>query len=367
VRSEYLYWFKTRKPARINLAASAVAGYSMAELGVRIEDIEIHERSECKPGRAQQSINAPGLFGYQSLQQAIAAKCGVPVECVVTASGTSMANYLAMAALIRPGDEVLIEQPAYEPLLALADYLGAEIKRFARPFSAGFMPVIDPTGVSSRTKLIVLTNLHNPSCVLISDAMLRHIGQLARSVGARVLVDEVYVECLYEKAYSAFHLGDEFVVTSSLTKAYGLGGLRCGWVLAQPELAQRMGQIKDLVDPSVPHPAQRLSVLAFERLDRIAKRAKTLLAANREVFNGFLSSCPHLDLVRTGYGTCVFPRLTNGKDIERFVAVLRDRYETDVVPGRFFEMPDHFRLGIGVETETLARGLERVNSALEQS
>jgi aspartate/methionine/tyrosine aminotransferase len=352
VKSEYLHWIKTRKPARINLGTSGVAPYSMAEFGARIEDVE---------------LTGPGLYGYQPLQHLIAAKCGVPAECVVAASGTSMANYLAMAALLQPEDEVLIEEPAYEPLLALARFLGAAVRRFPRPFSSGFLPSSDSIGISPRTRLIVVTNLHNPSCVLISEPTLRRIGEIARSVGARVLVDEVYLECRYEKTYSAFHLGDEFVVTSSLTKAYGLGGLRCGWVLAQPALVQRMWGIKDLIDPGAPHPAERLSVFAFERLDRIAARAKTLIAANRELLNRFLDSCPHLESIRTEYGTCVFPRLKEGKDVERFLALLRDRYETEVIPGRFFEMPGHFRLGIGGETETFARGLERLDAALQHS
>jgi aspartate/methionine/tyrosine aminotransferase len=349
VKSEYLHWIKTRTPARFNLAVSGIAPYSIAQLGAQIQDIE---------------LNGLSLYGYQPLQQAIAAKCGVPAECVVAASGTSMANYLAMAALLRPGDEVLIEEPAYEPLLALARHLGAVIRRLPRPFTAGFQPLWHPNLVSSRTRLIILTNLHNPSCVLISEPALRRIGEIARGAGARVLVDEVYLECRYEKTYSSFHLGDQFVVTSSLTKAYGVGGLRCGWVLAEPELARRMWEIKDLIDPSAAHPAERLSVLAFERLDRIAARAKTILAANRQLLNQFLDSCPYLDCIRTEYGTCVFPRLKEGRDVERFFKLLGERYETEVVPGKFFEMPDHFRLGIGGETEMFARGLERLSAAL---
>src|SRR5207244_6109647 len=117
---------------------------------------------------------------------------------------------------------------------------------------------------------IILTNLHNPTSVLMPDSILRRYAEIARSVGARVLVDEVYLECLYEKFQTAFRYGPEFVVTSSLTKAYGLGGLRCGWILAEPELAKRMWKMKDLVDPSAAHPAELLSVIEFGELDRIA-------------------------------------------------------------------------------------------------
>src|SRR5262245_60232908 len=113
--SEYLYWVKTRKPGRINLAASGVLPCLLTELNVRIEDLE---------------INGPSLYGYRPLQEAIAHHCGVPAECVIAANGTSLANFIAMAALIHPGDEVLIEYPVYEPLLAAAQYFGAVIKRF---------------------------------------------------------------------------------------------------------------------------------------------------------------------------------------------------------------------------------------------
>src|SRR5262245_44747482 len=115
--SEYLRWAKTRTPAQFNLAASGVLPCSPAELGAHFDELQ---------------ITGPGLYGYEPLQQAIAGYCRVPAECVVATSGTSMANFIAMSVLIRPGDEVFIEHPVYEPLLAVARYLGAEIKRFSR-------------------------------------------------------------------------------------------------------------------------------------------------------------------------------------------------------------------------------------------
>src|SRR6185503_13606257 len=94
--SEYLYWVKTRTPARINLAASGVLPCPLGELEARVEELE---------------INGPGGYGYKPLQEAIAKHCRVPVECVVAATGTSMANFIAMSSLVESGDEVLIEQP----------------------------------------------------------------------------------------------------------------------------------------------------------------------------------------------------------------------------------------------------------------
>src|SRR6202008_4748763 len=118
--------------------------------------------------------------------------------------------------------------PAYEPMLAAALYLGAHVRSVARRLDDEFPIVPDELGslVTPNTRLIVRTNLHNPSGVLIEEAEIKRIGEIARRVGARVLVDEVYMETLFEDSpRTAFHLGNEFVVTSSLTKAFGLSGL----------------------------------------------------------------------------------------------------------------------------------------------
>lgn len=353
LNSEYIEWAKLCSAARFSLATSGVAPYSIAELGVTIEDIE---------------LSGVSLYGYEPLQLALAAKAGVDPESVVAAIGTSMANHLAMAAILEPGDEALIEQPAYDPLLGIARYLGAHLKRFTRRFEEGFR--IDlreiERAVTSRTRLIVLTNLHNPTSVLIDNETLEQVGELARSVNARVLIDEVYLEAMFDQApRSAFHLGPHFVTTSSLTKAYGLSGLRCGWVLAEPELARRMWRLNDLFGNIPAHPAERLSVVALAKLDRIAGRARSLIEQNRVVLNRFLDSRDDLETVRPDFGTTVAPRLKRG-NVEELCALLREKYETSVVPGRFFEMPEHFRIGIGCDGEVLAEGLNRLASALDE-
>src|SRR5262249_22674104 len=158
--------------------------------------------------------------------------------------------------------------------------LGASIRRFPREAPLGDF-------VSSRTRLVVVTNLHNPTCSRFNEAKLKEFAETASNVGVHVLVDEVYLQCLYENASSAFHLGPGFISTASLTKAYGLGGLRCGWILSEPELARHMWRIKDLIDPSSPHPSERLSVIAFQKLDRLVVRAKNLVETNRALLREF--------------------------------------------------------------------------------
>lgn len=351
--SEYIEWAKTHSQARFNLATSGVMNYPMAELPATLDDIE---------------LSGPSWYGYEPLQQALAAKCGVASENVVAAIGTSMANYLAMATMLDPGDEVLIEHPAYDPLVSIAYYLSAEVKRFERRFEEGFS--VDPTAVeravTNRTRLIVMTNMHNPSSALVDVNTLTAVGEIASRVGARVMVDEVYLEALFDQPRPyAFHLGSQFVTTSSLTKAYGLSGLRCGWILAEPELARRMWRLNDLFGNIPAHPAERLSVVALANLESISGRARRLLDCNRVLLDHFLNSRDDLETVRPAFGTVVFPKVKRGS-VDALCSLLRDKYETSVVPGKFFEMRDHIRIGIGCETEMLKGGLDRLGSALDE-
>ncbi|HKP12364.1 MAG TPA: aminotransferase class I/II-fold pyridoxal phosphate-dependent enzyme [Blastocatellia bacterium] len=351
--SAYMEWAKTRAGAAYNLATSGMIAYPLAELPLTLADIE---------------LSGPSLYGYAPLQEALAEKCGVDPDCVVHATGTSLANHLAMATILEPGDEVIVERPAYDPLLAVPRYLGATVKRFERRREDGFR--VDPGElkrvITGRTKLIVLTNMHNPTGALTDAETLREVGEMARGVGARVLVDEVYLEAIFDGARPyAFQLGREFVTTSSLTKAYGLSGLRCGWILAEPELARRVWRLHDIFGGIPAHPAERLSVIALRHLDRIAARARALLDANWSLLSAFLDSRGDLDTMRPRFGTVVSPRLKQG-DVDRLCALLREKYETSVVPGRFFEMPEHFRLGIGIPTDILREGLERLGAALDE-
>jgi len=203
IRSGYIEWSKLRSGARYNLATSDILHFPLSELPVRIEDLE---------------ITGSSAYGYKPLLERLSAKAKVPVENIVHSQGTSMANHLAMAALIEPGDEVLIEDPSYEALVSTAEYLGAKIRRFPRKFESGFQ--MDPReverSITPRTRLIVITNLHNPTGVRAPDAAMRIVGEIARSLGAHVLVDEVYEEaCFDAPAKSAFPASIIFVPCQS--------------------------------------------------------------------------------------------------------------------------------------------------------
>jgi aspartate/methionine/tyrosine aminotransferase len=353
IESAYMQWAKLHSAAPVNLATSAVAVLPLAELPLKLEDLE---------------LNARDGYGYRPLIEHLARYTGVAPECVVTAPGTSMANYLAMAATFETGDDVLIERPTYEPMMTTALYLGANLRRFDRRAEDGFR--LDPGEVerqiTPRTRLIVLANLHNPTSAPAAEKDLRSVGEIARAAGARVLVDEVYLELLFaRRPRAAFHLGPQFLTTSSLTKAYGLGGLRCGWVLAEPDLARRIWRLRDLHDVNSAHPAERISTVVFDHLEKLAARGQALLTTNRPLVDSFLDAHPEMATLRPETGTVLTLRAPGG-DSAAFCRHLRERYETSVVPGNFFEMPDSFRLGLGGDTATLREGLKRLGKAAEE-
>lgn len=346
-------WAKLESRATYNLATSGAAHWKLRDLPVSLDELE---------------ISGPSHYGYAPLNQALAERAGVAVDRLVVATGTSMANYLALATLVQPGEEVLIEEPTYELLLAVAKRIGARIRRFPRTHESGF--ALDPAAVARaitpETKLVVVCNLHNPSSALSDEATIREIGGIAKKSGARVLVDEVYLDAAFENAPpSAATMGDQFVVTSSLTKVYGLSGLRCGWIVAEPKLAQAMWRLNDLFGSIPAHLAELASVIAVRELPRILQTQRARLDVNRAALHRLLDSRTDLDAPRFAHGTTSFPRVAGGR-VDELCALLRHKYDTTVVPGKYFEAPDHIRIGLGGDPEMTAEGLRRLGLALDE-
>ena len=347
--SAYMEWVKTcTAGAKHNLANSGVKSYPLSSLPVDFQSLQ---------------LTGPGAYGYRPLVEALARKSGVAPECVATALGTSGANHLAIAVLIEPGDEVIVEHPGYPLLWECASYHGAEVKFFERRAEDKF--AVDVAAlrklVTPKTKLIVLTNLHNPSCALMDTATLKEIG----SLGPRVLVDEVYLDLLYDQTQqTSFKLGDQFVVTNSLTKVYGLSGPRCGWVLAAPEIVKKIYRLNDLFGVNNPYVTDQISCVALQNIPAIAQWSRELLAKHRTIANEFLAANPALETEPLTAGTVIFPKVP--VPVDQLCQLLRDKYETIITPGHFFGAPNRVRIGIGGETAILTEGLARVHSALSE-
>jgi hypothetical protein len=345
-------WAKSRPSARLDLAASNLKPCTIDDLPGAREALELSGRND---------------EGYGPLLDAIASRYGVAANQVAAAIGCSGANFLALASAVSAGDEVLVERPAYDPLIGAARLLGATVVRFDRPAAGGF--AVDPervqAAVSARTRAIVVTSPHNPTGVAIPDETLAALGRVAARAGAILIVDEVYRDVAMPGAGAppASRLGDAVVTTNSLTKSYGLSGLRCGWTIASPTLTQRIRRTRDVVDGTGAFPPDRLARLAFEHLEALHARGRAITGANLARARAFLAA--RRDLTCTvGDGPLLFPRLSGSASADAFAKRLFEEYETAVVPGRFFEMPGHFRIALGGDPQLFDEGLKAVDAAL---
>ncbi len=347
----YMAWAKSRPHIRFDLALSNVLACPAGELEGAAAALDFSGRND---------------NGFPPLLDAIAARYGVSPDRVATAIGTSGANFLAALALVGPGDDVLVEGPAYDPLLAVPRALGANVVRFTRRFEDEF--AIDPDEVKSAmtrsTRLIVLTQPHNPSGGLTPDKDLAAVARIAAERGAFVLVDEVYLDAARGcGARPAATIADNVISTNSLTKSYGLAPLRCGWAIASAPVAERIRRARDVVDGTGSIPVERLSVIAFSQLEKLAARARAILEPNVAALRAFIATTPELQGF-VQHGTVAFPRLSSGGDATAFAERLAREHQTAVVPGEFFEARSHFRIGVAVSPDVLTEGLAAISATL---
>ena len=357
ITAPYMRWAKTRPRVTYDLAASGLQPVTTEDL---LGDTTAKDAFD---------LSGPNDEGYPPLREAIAARYGVTPASVSIGGGASGANFLACLALLEAGDDALIETPGYDPLFAAARAAGATVVPFTRSWDRGFAldPDVVRAALTPRTKLIVLSNAHNPSGSVASGDALEQIGVMAQAIGGRVLVDEVYAEAQYRNdppPRAAARLGPVFVSTNSLTKAYGLAGLRCGWVVAEPGISQRIRNARDIVDGSGAFVAERLALTAFERLDALRARARDILSGNLAMLRDMAVSHQRLEWLEPEAGTTAFPRVRGVDDTAAFVDRLIVEHDTIVVPGRFFQAPSHIRISFGGRREMVAEALRRLDRAL---
>lgn len=350
----YMTWAKHHPKARLDLTGSNLLPCTLEDVPGAREELELYGRND---------------DGWPPLVQAIAERYGVDVDRVATAPGASGANYMALAALVRPGDTVIAEWPDYDPLIGAARFLGAEVRTFRRGWSDAYQ--LDPKNVESAltddARAIILTNLHNPSGAYATPEALDAVGDLARKVGAKVIVDEVYLDALTDVDTSpAATRDDVFVSTNSLTKSYGLSGLRIGWMLADPATTERALRVRDVVDAVGSIPSDTLGVAAFRVLDALLERARGVLDPGARIFREFVEARPELEWIEPRGGAVGFPRIVGVDDAEPFIDRAARDFEVGVTPGRFFGEPAHLRVAVAGERSVLEDGLGALGRALDQ-
>lgn len=352
--SDYLEWARSHGNIKYSLALSGVPPVDVSLLSPSADDF---------------TMVADNEYGWPPLLERIAYRYGAEPGNVVLAHGTSMANHLACAALVEAGDHVLIERPVYDPLVAVPRYIGCEIGFFERREEDRYALDVSrvEAALTARTRLVILSNLHNPTGAIIHRPELESLAQLAERRNFNVIVDEVYLEWIYGEGKdpeirSAINVSPRFVTTRSLTKVFGLAALRAGWILADAELAIRMRRLNGLFASSMSHPAERLAARTFEHARTLLDKQRKRVVRNRSVVTKFVESQSRLSWVPPGAGTVGFVRLESGS-VDELAERLLAR-DSLVTPGRFFGAADHFRIGFGMEAERLDEGLKRLGAVL---
>ena len=207
--------------------------------------------------------------------------------------------------------------------------------------------------MTPRTRLIIVTSPHNPSGAAAGDEALRAVIQMAEGARAHVLVDEVYLDAAssargaFGPDHSAARFEGPVIVTASLTKSYGLAGLKSGWAIAPPAIAERFRRTRDLVDNAGSAPSDRLAALAWSMLPQLTARAGAILGGNLERAREFFLAHPQFELAERPWCSVTFPRIAGVSDAEAWVQQVLNQHGVAVAPGRFFEAPAHFRISSG--------------------
>ncbi len=355
--TRYLQWARRfYGKVEFDLATSGIPKVPLTELGVppaeRLDD----------------------WSGSERLRHSIAAYNAVAPDEVVATLGTTQALWLAYVSLTSPGDDVLVEQPAYEPLVVIAEGVGARVVRFAR--DAGDRFALDPERVAAamtpRTRLVVVSNLHNPSGVRASSGELQSVARVAEARGAHLLVDEVYapfdglVDDRGVYRDSARRLASNIVAVSSLTKCYGLGPERIGWLLGPSSVVTRADNAMTACCGMLPLAHAHLALQAFEHIGALAGRTRDWIEGKCAHVAAWVAANQSLGLTWSAPTEGLFGLVTCAAATDLTATIEAAALDRGVLvaAGSFFGVPNSFRLAWSGSSAALDEGLARLKEVL---
>lgn len=351
----YLRWAKTHKRAKYELALSGVPPISIKELSD--EPIPV-------------DLEVLGDYGDPRFIERVAGLYGVPESNVLPVPGTSSANFMALAVAARAGDTILLEHPRYDPLERAAAFLRLKIDPLHRVANHGFG--VDcaalEEGLSRGAKAVVLSNLHNPTGGYLGPDVVEQMAMCCGRFDATLIIDEVYLDAVHlttgAPRWTAASRGDNVMATSSLTKVYGLGGLRAGWIFAGDRYIERLRDVMDVLSVETPAPVASLATAALSKLARLGDRYREIHATGSKVFRSWLDAEEQLSGYTNEGALFEWVRLPGGVSARQLCDVLADDYDTQIVSGHYFGVDDHVRISLTADARTLSEGLSRVSDAI---
>jgi aspartate/methionine/tyrosine aminotransferase len=352
---DYLEWARTHMGrVKTDLAKSNIKALTRDDLGLSLDAIQ---------------LSTPTDDGVVELRDLLAKRYGVPKAGVLVTGGATMGIFLASCAAVNEGDQVLLESPNYEPLYRALETRGAEIKMLERRFERGWQVELEELErkAGRATRAIVLTNTHNPTGVATSPEKMMTIGQIARESGATVIVSEVYLDNAFAPGQKpAATLGPNLVSIGSLSKVYGLGGLRIGWMVGPEALIKKARLALDYIECDLPAPSESIALAALKKGPELILRCQQIAMRNFKIIREWIEKRGDLQWVEPGGGTVCMVKLPGGVDAQALSTLLREKYGTLVVPGDFFYVRGFIRLSAGMDEDVLRQGLKNVGKAIDQ-
>lgn len=350
-----------------NLSESGVDPLSLAEL-LDGDAAALARLSETRLGYTQTN-------GSLGLRERVAALYpgATPANVLIT-SGTSEANFVALLGLVEPGDEVAVMLPNYMQIWGLGHGFRGEVRPFYLRADEKWAVDLDELRreVTPRTRVIAVCNPNNPTGAVLSAEEMEAIVEVASGVGAWLIADEVYrgAEREGEETPSFWTHGggyERMIITCGLSKAYGLPGLRVGWVVAPAEMAEHLWSYRDYttIAPSALSDALAHVALEGERRERILNRTRSILRANYPIVERWMESLDGLlETVPPQAGAIALVRYRLPIDSIELVERMRREQGVLVVPGAHFGLEGYLRIGYGGRAEHLREGLERMGRVL---
>jgi aspartate/methionine/tyrosine aminotransferase len=289
---------------------------------------------------------------------------------VVVANGSAEANFVALWHLIEPGDEAVVIRPTYMQSVGLIESLGGTVRSVWLREESGWQPDPDEinAAVNARTRVIVVTNPVNPTGSILEQAARAAITQAAERVGAWILADEVYTGAEIARAETpSFWRPDARVIaTGSLSKAYGLPGLRIGWLVAPADVAERLWARKDYTTIGPGDLTDRLASMALDPRVRtqLLQRTRGFILAGLDVIEPWLKDTGVFHYRRPDAGAILWARYDVPVNSSELVERLRVEQGVLVVAGDHFGLDSYLRFGFGSHAHSLQAALARVSECL---
>jgi aspartate/methionine/tyrosine aminotransferase len=296
---------------------------------------------------------------------------GTTVENFQVTNGTSEANYMAALSQLRAGDGFALETPNYMQLWGVPRSLGAETRTFNLRLDRGWEPDWEEfeKAVVDGTRMVYVSNPNNPTGAVLSDSAMTRIVERCDSVGAYLIADEVYLgaEISRPRTKSFWGMSDRVIVTSGLSKAYGIPGVRIGWIVGPRELISECWTQHDYVTICPNKMSDEIARVAVLNRDRCYARTRELLTRNLEIGREWVASFDgFLEWREPQAGAIALVKYRSDIGSAELCERMRVRQSTLVVPGAYVGLEGYLRIWLGGREEYLREGLRRIGEELSK-